>query len=133
MPGDAQVTLTGNVSQVPEVRFTPSGRPVCNFSIACTGRRKDAAGNYKDGDPSFYRVTVWGEFGEHVAESLTLGARVIITGDLSIRAYTAADGTTGRSAEIDAQDVGPSLRFATAKVVKAPAGNAPASPAPVPS
>ena len=130
MLGEATVTFTGNIAGAPELRFTPAGLAVCNFTVAVQGRKRDATTNaYVDGDASFYRCTVWRELAEHVAESLASGHRVIVTGDLSLRTFVRADESKGLSVEVEVHEVGPSLRFATATVVKATRTS---GPAPVP-
>lgn len=128
MLGEASVSFVGNVSQAPELRVTQSGQAVCNFTVAVSGRRKSQAGGYEDGPTSFYRVTAWRDLGEHVANSLGKGDRVLVLGDLSVREFEQPDGSRGRSVEVEAQEVGPSLRFADA-VVKRAARNTGAAPA----
>lgn len=115
MIGEAQVSFVGNISQDPELRFTTAGHAVCNFSVAVAGRRKNAAGTFEDGPTSFYRVTAWRDTAQHIAESLNKGDRVVVVGSLSVREYV-KDDVTGRSVEVDADEVSPSLRFATCKV-----------------
>lgn len=119
MLGDAHISFTGNISQAPELRFTPAGQAVCNFSVAVQGRRKSPDGGYVDGETSYYRCTVWRDFAQHVGESLSVGDRVYVAGDLALKGYTRKDETPGTSVEVDVSECGPSLRFATARPVKA--------------
>lgn len=128
MIGDATVTFVGNVSQQPEMRHTQTGMAVCNFSVAVAGRRKNASGGYEVGPTSFYRVTCWRDLAGNVAESVNKGDRVVVTGTLAVREYE-AEGVKGRSVEVEADDVGPSLRFATASVTRNPRNST--TPAPV--
>ena len=108
------ITLTGNLTADPELRFTPQGRPCASLQIAVNKRVKRPDGAWGDGPTSYYRCTAWGQLAEHVAESLTKGARVIIQGRLEIREYETRDGQRRTAAEIQIDDIGPSLRFATA-------------------
>lgn len=119
MMGDAQVQLTGNLAGQPELRFTPAGQAVCNFSVAVAGRRKNAAGTYEDGPTSFYRCTAWRELAENITQSLASGQRVVLTGTVAIREYKGKDGVPGRSTEVEVDDIGPSLRWATCVVKRA--------------
>jgi len=117
--GDVNVTVIGNITADPELRFTPSGAAVANFNIACNSRYLDKATNeWKDGETQFFRCSVWRQYAENVAESLTRGTRVIVTGRLKQRQYDANDGSKRTSVEIEVEDVGPALRNATAKVTK---------------
>lgn len=118
MVGEAAVSFTGNLSQAPELRFTLAGVAVCNFSVAVQGRRKGPSGEYVDGDVSFYRCTAWRDFAENLTESLSVGDRVWVAGDLSVQTFTRKDETKGTSVEVDVSECGPSLRFATARPVK---------------
>lgn len=118
MLGDAHVSFTGNLSQAPELRYTPAGQAVVNFSVAVQGRRKLPAGGYEEGATTFYRCTCWRDFAVNLSESLGVGDRVFVAGDLAVRAFTRADETVGSSVEVDVSECGPSLRFATAAPVK---------------
>lgn len=118
-----KVTIVGNLTADPELRFTPSGAAVTNFSVAVTPRRKNQqTQEWEDGEASFYRVAAWRGLAENVAESLTRGTRVIVMGDLSVRKYDNKDGGQGTSVDINADFIGPDLTFATAQVTKANRG-----------
>lgn len=115
--GDIPLTLVGNLTADPELRFTPSGQAVANFTVASTSRIFDRQSNeWRDGDTVFIRCSVWRQYAENVAESLTKGTRVIVTGRLKVRQYETREGGKGTSVECDVDDVGPALRNATAKV-----------------
>jgi len=117
---DAQMTLVGNLVEDPELRFTPAGQPVAKFRVASTTRYKDSAtGEWKDGDSLFLTCTVWRQAAENVAESLTRGMRVIVTGRLKQRSYETKEGEKRTVYELEVDEVGPSLRNASAKVTKA--------------
>lgn len=122
--GDTVITVIGNLTQDPELRFTPSGAAVANFTVASTPRFMDRQSNeWKDGETLFMRCSVWREAAENVAESLTRGARVIVSGRLKSRSWD--DKETGQkrtTMELDVDEVGPSLRYATAKVNKTQRG-----------
>ncbi|HAM24898.1 MAG TPA: single-stranded DNA-binding protein [Actinobacteria bacterium] len=121
--GDVQITVIGNLTADPELRFTPSGAAVCNFTVASTNRVLDRATNeWKDGDTVFLRCNVWRQYAENVAESLTRGMRVMVTGRLKVRQYETREGGKGTSVECEVDDVGPVLRYATAKVTKVSRG-----------
>jgi single-strand DNA-binding protein len=121
--GDIQITVVGNVTSDPELRFTPSGAAVANFTVASSTRILDKQTNeWKDGDTVFLRCNVWRQYAENVAETLTRGMRVIVTGRLKVRQYETRDGGKGTSVECEVDDVGPALRFATAKVNKVARG-----------
>ena len=125
MAGETVITVVGNLTADPELRYTQSGVPVANFTIASTPRTFDRASNeWKDGDALFLRASVWREFAEHVAGSLTKGMRVIAQGNLRQRNYETREGERRSSIELDVQEIGPSLRYATAQVTRsaAPAG-----------
>ena len=116
---DAQMTLVGNLVEDPELRFTPAGQPVSKFRVASTPRYKDnATGEWKDGDSLFLTCTVWRQAAENVAESLTRGMRVIVTGRLKQRSYETKEGEKRTVYELEVDEVGPSLRNASAKVAK---------------
>jgi single-strand DNA-binding protein len=121
--GDIQITVVGNVTNDPELRFTPSGAAVASFTVASSTRILDKQTNeWKDGDTVFLRCNVWRQYAENVAETLTRGMRVIVTGRLKVRQYETRDGGKGTSVECEVDDVGPALRFATAKVNKVARG-----------
>jgi single-strand DNA-binding protein len=116
---EAQMTLVGNLVDDPELRFTPAGQPVAKFRVASTPRYFDKAANeWKDGDSLFLTCTVWRQAGENVAESLTRGMRVIVTGRLKQRSYETREGEKRTVYELEVDEVGPSLRNASAKVSK---------------
>jgi single-strand DNA-binding protein len=118
--GETSITIIGNLTADPEVRWTTSGNPVASFTIASTARMYDkATGTWKDGDPLFLRCSAWRELGEHAGDSLTKGQRVIATGRLKQRSYEDREGVKRTVIELDVEEVGPSLRFATTKAVKA--------------
>jgi len=117
--GDVNITVVGNLTNDPELRFTPSGQAVANFTVASTTRFLDKQTNeWKDGDTVFLRCSVWRQYAENVAESLTRGMRVIVSGRLKVRQYETREGGKGTSVECDVDDVGPALKYATAKVTK---------------
>ena len=119
MAGETTITLIGNLTNDPELRFTPAGAAVANFTIASTPRTLDRNSNeWKDGETLFLRSSVWRELAENVAESLTKGTRVIASGFLKSRSYE-KDGEKRSVTEFEIQEIGPSLKNATAKVVKA--------------
>jgi single-strand DNA-binding protein len=114
--GDTPITLVGNLTADPELRFTGSGRAVASFTVASTPRLLDKAKNeWKDGETLFLRCSLWGQPGENAAESLIRGTRVILTGRLKQRSWE-KDGEKRTSYEVDVDEIGPSLRNATAKV-----------------
>lgn len=120
MAGETVITVVGNLTADPELRFTQNGLPVANFTIASTPRIFDrAAGEYKDGDALFLRASVWREFAEHVAGSLTKGMRVIAQGRLRQRTYQDREGNQRTAIELEVDEIGPSLRYATAQVTRA--------------
>jgi single-strand DNA-binding protein len=113
------VTLVGNLTDDPELRFTAQGAAVANFRIAVSKRIRDPQTNeWKDGDTSFFRVNVWRQLAENVAETLTRGTRVIVTGTLKMRQWETQEGEKRSVVEIEATEVGPSLKWATAKIEK---------------
>lgn len=119
MAGETTITVIGNLTDDPELRFTPSGDGVANFTVASTPRRMNRQTNeWEDGDALFLRCSVWRDHAEHVAESLRRGMRVIVVGNLRQRSYE-KDGQKRTSYELDVQEVGPALRYATATVTKA--------------
>src|SRR5580658_10142385 len=117
--GDTQITIAGNLVDDPELRFTPAGQPVARFRVASTPRIRDnASGEWKDGDSLFLTCNVWRQAAENAAESLQRGMRVIVTGRLKQRNYETKEGEKRTVYEIEVDDVGPSLRNASAKVTK---------------
>lgn len=129
LAGDTTLTVVGNLTDDPELRFTPSGAAVAKFRLASTPRYLDkASGEWKDGEPLFLACNVWRDAAEHVAESLQRGARVIVTGRLRQRSYETREGEKRTVMELEVDEIGPSLRYATAKVQKmarASGGDAP--------
>ncbi len=120
MAGETIITVVGNLTSDPELRYTQNGLAVANFTIASTPRNFDRASNeFKDGETLFLRASVWREFAEHVAGSLTKGSRVIATGRLKQRDYQTKEGEKRTSIELEVDEVGPSLRYATAQVTRA--------------
>jgi single-strand DNA-binding protein len=120
MTGETPITLVGNLVDDPELRFTPSGASVANFRVASTPRTFDRQTNeWKDGETLFLSCSVWRQMAENVAESLTRGMRVIVQGRLKARQYETREGEKRTVFEIDVEEVGPSLKMATAKVVRA--------------
>jgi single-strand DNA-binding protein len=123
MAGETVITVVGNLTDDPELRFTPSGAAVANFTIASTPRTFDRQTNeWKDGDALFLRASIWRQAAEHVAESLTRGMRVVAQGRLRQRSYETQQGEKRTVVELEVDEIGPSLRYATAKVTKAPGG-----------
>ena len=120
MAGETVITVVGNLTGDPELRYTQNGLAVANFTIASTPRNFDRAANdWKDGDALFLRASVWREFAEHVAGSLTKGSRVVATGRLKQRSYETKEGEKRTSIELEVDEIGPSLRYATAQVTRA--------------
>jgi single-strand DNA-binding protein len=118
--GDTQITIVGNLVDDPELRFTPAGQPVARFRVASTPRFRDnATGEWKDGDSLFLTCNVWRQAAENVAETLTRGMRVIVSGRLRQRSYETKEGEKRTVYEVEADEVGPSLRNASAKVNRA--------------
>ncbi len=119
MAGDTVITVVGNLTDDPELRFTSSGIAVANFTVASTPRSFDKqSGEWKDGDALFLRCSIWRQAAENVAESLQKGARVVVQGRLKQRSYETREGEKRTVYELDVDEVGPSLRYATAKVTK---------------
>src|SRR6476660_2602993 len=117
MAGETTITVIGNLTNDPELRFTPSGSAVANFTIASTPRTFDRQSNeWKDGETLFLRASVWKEAAENVAESLTKGMRVIVSGRLKSRSYETKEGEKRTVIELEVDEIGPSLRYANAKV-----------------
>ena len=138
MAGETTITVVGNLTADPELRFTPSGAAVANFTVASTPRTFDRqTGEWKDGDALFLRCNIWRQAAENVAETLTRGMRVIVQGRLRQRSYETKEGEKRTVVELEVDEVGPALRYATAKVNKANRGggggggfnNAPSAPA----
>ncbi|GAB36807.1 single-stranded DNA-binding protein [Gordonia otitidis] len=123
MAGDTVITVIGNLTADPELRFTPSGAAVANFTVASTPRTFDRQTNeWKDGEALFLRCNIWREAAENVTESLTKGSRVIVQGRLKQRSYETREGEKRTVVELEVDEIGPSLRYATAKVNKASRG-----------
>ena len=120
MAGDTIITVIGNLTADPELRFTPSGAAVANFTVASTPRQFDRQTNeWKDGEALFLRCNIWREAAENVAESLVRGSRVIVSGRLKQRSFETREGEKRTVVELEVDEIGPSLRYATAKVNKA--------------
>ena len=123
MAGDTVITVIGNLTADPELRFTPSGAAVASFTVASTPRTFDRQANeWKDGETLFLRCSVWREAAENVAESLAKGNRVIVQGRLVQRSFETREGEKRTVVEMQVDEVGPSLRYATAKVTRTPRG-----------
>jgi single-strand DNA-binding protein len=124
--GDTTLTVVGNLTADPELRYTPTGNAVAAFTVAATRRVHDReSGQWKDADTLFLRCSAWRQLGEHLAECLTRGSRVIVTGRLRQRDYETTAGEKRTVYELDVDDAGPSLRYATAGVTKATRDRAP--------
>lgn len=115
---DNTITLVGNITDDPELRFTPSGRPVANFTVAVNRRFKNAEGQWDDRLDGFFRCNCWADMAENVAESLHKGARVIVTGRLQQRSWENGEGNRRSAVEVQVEEIGPSLRWATASIQK---------------
>ena len=123
MAGETIITLVGNLTADPELRFTPSGAPVANFTVASTPRTFDrTTSEWKDGEAMFINCSVWRQAAENAAETLTKGMRVIVQGRLKSRSYETREGERRTVFEIEVDEVGPSLRYATAKVNRTSGG-----------
>jgi single-strand DNA-binding protein len=119
MAGETVITVVGNLTSDPELRFTPSGSAVANFTVASTPRTFDRQSNeWKDGETLFLRASVWREAAENVAETLTKGTRVIVQGRLKSRSYETKEGEKRTVIELEVDEIGPSLRYASAKVTR---------------
>ncbi|MEU2042696.1 single-stranded DNA-binding protein [Nocardia niwae] len=128
MPGDTVITVIGNLTADPELRFTPAGQAVANFVVASTPRVFDRNSNeWRDSEALFLRCSIWREAAENVAESLVRGSRVIVSGRLKQRSYETREGDKRTVVELEVDEVGPSLRYATAKVHKNSRNNADSS------
>ena len=124
MANDTIITIIGNLTSDPELRFQPSGVAVASFTVASTPRSFDRQANeWKDGDTLFMRCSIWREAAENVAETLTKGARVIVQGRLTQRSYETRDGDKRTVIEMQVDEIGPSLAYATAKVTRASRGS----------
>ena len=120
MAGETPLTVVGNLVADPELRYTQSGAPVASFTVASTPRTFDRASNeWKDGDALFLRCSAWRELAENIAESLTKGMRVIVQGRLTQRSYEDRDGQKRTVVELQVDEIGPSLKYASAKVTRA--------------
>jgi single-strand DNA-binding protein len=123
MAGETIITVVGNLTADPELRFTPSGAPVANFTVASTPRNFDRSTNeWKDGDAMFLNCAVWRQAAENVAESLTKGMRVIVQGRLKSRTNETREGEKRTVFEIEVEEIGPALKYATAKVTRSSSG-----------
>jgi single-strand DNA-binding protein len=123
MAGETIITVVGNLTADPELRYTQNGLPVANFTIASTPRTFDRQANeWKDGEALFLRASVWRDFAEHVAGSLTKGMRVIATGRLKQRSYQDREGNNRTAIDLEVDEIGPSLRYATAQVTRTSGG-----------
>ncbi|MPZ64226.1 MAG: single-stranded DNA-binding protein [Pseudonocardiaceae bacterium] len=123
MAGDTVITVVGNLTADPELRFTPSGAAVANFTVASTPRMFDRqSGEWKDGEALFLRCNIWRQAAENAAESLTRGMRVVVQGRLRQRSFETREGEKRTVVEMEVDEVGPSLRYATAKVNKVTRG-----------
>lgn len=123
MAGDTVITVIGNLTADPELRFTPSGAAVANFTVASTPRTFDRQTNeWKDGEALFLRCNIWRDAAENVTESLTKGSRVIVQGRLKQRSYETKEGERRTVVELEVDEIGPSLRYATAQVTRAASG-----------
>ena len=124
MAGETVITVVGNLTNDPELRFTPSGAAVASFTVASTPRTLDQNTNeWKDGDALFLRCSIWRQAAENVAESLQRGMRVVVQGRLQQRSYETKEGEKRTVVELQVDEVGPSLKYATAKVTKAQRGS----------
>lgn len=124
--GATSITITGNLTGDPELRYTPKGIPVATFTVAATERTRDESGQWQDSGALFLRVNVWRDLAEHVAESVVKGDRVIVTGALKQRSYEASDGTNRTVYEIQGDEVAASMRFANVKITKTKRSGGPA-------
>jgi len=124
MAGETTITVIGNLTADPELRFTPSGAAVASFTVASTPRTFDRnTGEWKDGDALFLRCNIWRQAAENVAESLTRGSRVLVSGRLRQRSFETREGEKRTVVELEVDEVGPSLRYATAKINKVNRGS----------
>ena len=116
MASENQVTIVGNLTRDPELRYTPNGAAVVKLGVAVSRRVRDESGQWKDADTSFFDVTAWRSLAENVAESLTQGSRVVVVGRLRTNSWETPEGDRRSKVEIEAEEVGPSLKWATAKL-----------------
>ncbi|MFF2822649.1 single-stranded DNA-binding protein [Arthrobacter koreensis] len=134
MAGETTITVVGNLTSDPELRFTPAGAAVANFQIASTPRTFDRQSNeWKDGETLFLRCSVWREAAENVAESLTKGTRVVCQGRLTLRSYETKEGQPRTVMELEVDEIGPSLRYAAAAVTRTQRGGGAPATASAPS
>ncbi|ALV47821.1 single-stranded DNA-binding protein (plasmid) [Arthrobacter alpinus] len=134
MAGETTITVIGNLTSDPELRFTPSGSAVANFTIASTPRTFDRQSNeWKDGETLFLRASIWREAAENVAESLTKGTRVIVSGRLKSRTYDTKEGEKRTVMELEVDEIGPSLRYANAKINRTQRSSNQGNPATAPT
>jgi single-strand DNA-binding protein len=125
MANETVITVVGNLTADPELRYTQNGLPVANFTVASTPRTFNRQTNeFEDGEALFLRCSIWREYAENVAGSLTKGSRVIVQGNLKQRTYETKEGESRTSMELEVQEIGPSLRYATAQVTRATGGKA---------
>lgn len=130
MAGETPITIVGNVAAEPELRFTPAGAAVCNFRVASTPRTYNKQTNqWEDGEAMFLTCNAWKQLGENTAESLAKGMRVIVTGRLKQRSFQTREGENRTAFEIDVEEVGPSVRYATAQVNRKPRDGVQQTPA----
>ena len=115
---ETTITVVGNLTDDPDLRFLPSGVPVAKFALASTPRKPDGNGGWTDGDPLFLNCTAWRQMAEHAAESLTRGMRVVVVGRLRLSRWETDEGEKRSAYGLEVDEIGPSLRFATAKVAK---------------
>lgn len=124
MANETIITVVGNTTAEPDLRYSQAGKPVANFTIASTPRTFDKQSNeWKDGEALFLRCSVWGDYAEHVAGSITKGTRIVVTGRLKQRSYETREGEKRTVVELEADEVAVSLRYATAQVTRAVGGN----------
>lgn len=129
MPNETQLTITGNATADPDIRFTANGAAVCNFTVASTPRYFDKqSGQWKDQETLFLKCNCWRQLAENVSETITRGMRILVQGRLKQRSFETRDGEKRTVIELDVDDIGPSLRNATAKVNKVDRHGAPQSP-----
>jgi single-strand DNA-binding protein len=118
MASENQVVIVGNLTRDPELRYTPNGAALVKFGVAVSRRFKDESGQWKDADTSFFDVTAWRGLAENIAETLTQGSRVVVVGRLRTNSWETPEGEKRSKIEIEAEEVGPSLKWATAKLEK---------------
>ena len=118
MATDNTITLVGNATREPELRFTNSGQALASFGVAINKRKRNDRGEWENGDPSFFDITCWGQLAENVAESVQKGTRVVVTGRLDQRSWETQDGDKRSKVEVVADEVAPSLRWATAQITR---------------